>query len=349
MIRRTLTLALFLLLFVATPLASAATSKIEIDEANPRVAISPLRYGITTAPPGTPLEFELRVSNTSPDDVLLRFDALPLAGSTATDSLVEPAGPDSRSAKAVDWVTFASTKPVPLAAGTQLDTVVTVQVPEGARPGSYALGFAVSQRVSRPGVGEPDTPQSEVNLKTDLVATAILRVPGEAVSNARVRKISAPRVIWGGGRQEFRVLVENRGDTDLRLDAEVDLSAFLGSAGRTLETKVQPVLPDGRRELVLRWEDPPLLGWFQPTLVVVGGKGTGVRITNELATIWVLPPWWLIAALVLALGIPGVARHRRRRSPAWQAMQRARATDRVEQRLRVAEAKRKAAERRNRR
>ena len=70
----------------------------------------------------------------------------------------------------------------------------------------------------------------------------------------------------------FRARVENVGDTDLVLDAKVDLDAFLGTASRSLDAagpeSGHPTLPYGERELRMAWNDPPLLGWFRPELVV---------------------------------------------------------------------------------
>ncbi|MCW2949702.1 MAG: hypothetical protein JWN41_715, partial [Thermoleophilia bacterium] len=108
------------------------------------------------------------------------------------------------------------------------------------------------------------------------------------------------------------------------------LSPLIGSAGRVLRANGQDALPEGRRILTMRWSDPPLIGRFQPKLRVVGGSGSGVEISRTLPAVWVVPPWWVVVALVLALMLPVARWMRRRRSQAGRALRAAAARTRVE-------------------
>ncbi|MCW2925410.1 MAG: hypothetical protein JWM98_2814 [Thermoleophilia bacterium] len=301
------------------------------------VGLSPALFDPQVAKPGDVVRYALRARNTLRSTAYLSPVAVPLEGSHRPDATAQPASGNSRATAAATWVTFpgfAAARPVK--SGHQIDFTVEVHVPGTARPGTYAIGFAIRQRVSAG--GNSIGPSTRVDLANMPTSRVVIRVPGDAVAQARVRSITGPRVVWGGGGQEFRARVVNVGDTDLLIDGKVDLNAFLGSAGRTLDAagaeKGQPTLPDGQRDLVMRWGDPPLLGWFSPELTVVGGSGSGVRITRQLPTVYVLPPWWLIALLVAALLLPLWARRRRRRRPGWQELDRARRAARVEERLR---------------
>jgi hypothetical protein len=309
--RRSSLIALLLLL-LASPTAHAAMEPIDVDVDNPRLLVSPVRFDPVDAAPGDTLQFGLRVQNTSPRQLLVQMRAVPLAGSSNPDELVTATRGNTRRAAAAQWVGFPTARAA-LRPGTSWTFDVAVKIPGGARPGTYAVAFAASQAIGSASVGDRDTPESEVRLAPAPASTAIVRVSGDVAPDARIRDIEAPRLIWGGHAPRFAVLVENVGDTDLMLDAEVDLEAYLWSAGRTLEASEQFVLPEGRRRLTMRWSDPPLFGSFRPELIVVGGAGSGIRITDELPRVWVLPPWWLIAATAFAVALPLWARRRRRR------------------------------------
>lgn len=289
-------------------------SRAPVGEDEPRVTLAPVRFDPVPAAPGSQLRFALVVTNATPQPVELRPAVVALEGADDPDSSAQAAAPGGRSWDAVEWVTFRDL-PQQLAPGTMAEFTVLVRVPEDARPGTRALGIGVSQRIGALGAATDEAAQSRVRLTTTLASQVVLRVPGEVTPDARLRRSSAPRVVWAGDQPVFRAWVENVGDTDLLLDAAVELDAFWGVAGRRLAADEQPVLPGGTRRFELRWTDPPLLGWFEPQLVVVGGKGSGVRITRTLPTVFVLPPWWLVALLVLATALPLRAGWRRRRQP----------------------------------
>jgi hypothetical protein len=321
---------------------------------DPRVALKPVRFEPVNADPGRTLEFELVVSNTTGSTVQIAPVAIPLEGSTDPARFAQPGNRESRSYDATSWVAFPGFgRRQSLANDTKLTFPVLIEIPSDAAPGTVAIGIGVSQNVSALGTNAQEVPAGRVSLDGILSSVAQLRIPGDAESNARLRATQAPRIVWGSDRVEFTTLVDNVGDTDLSIDGEVRLGSFLASAGRTLADRGPnggyPTLPGGTRKLEMRWTDPPLLGWFQPELVVVGGKGSGVRITKRLETVYVLPPWWLIVLLGIAIALPIRLARRRRRTSRATGADRSRAVRRVQERERKAEAKRRAAEHRRRR
>ncbi len=363
MLRLPLVLSCLLVAFVvaASPSAAAEASltrpvatKIEGAGAEPRVSLGPSRFDAYDAKPGDTLEYELVVRNTTPATIRIRPKVLPIEGSPDPDEYARVGGRSSRGKELLDWVTypgFGSSRD--LAAGTELRVPVRIQVPTDPPPGTYSLGLSITWTVSAIGVDTTDAPASRVTLTPTLSSVAVIRLPGDVVPEARLRDVQAPRIVWGGQSPQFSARVENVGDTDLVIDAKVDLNAFIGTASRTLDAagpaQGQPALPGGTRLVKMRWSDPPLVGWFEPELVVVGGKGSGVRISKDLDTVYVLPPWWLILLVVIAIALPLRARRRRRRDPQAQDARRARARHRVEERMRKAEARRRAEAARRRR
>lgn len=349
------------LVFAASSWAAAeatldrpTVTRIEGARADARVSLGPSRFDPVDANPGDTLEYELVVRNTTTAAVRIRPRVLPIEGSPDPDEYARVGGRSARGSELLDWVTypgFGNSRE--LAAGTEIRIPVRVQVPQDPPPGTYSLGLSITWTVAAVGVDTTDAPASRVTLTPTLASVAVIRLPGEVVPEARLRGIEAPRIVWGGDSPRFSARVENVGDTDLLIDAKVDLNAFIGTASRTLDAagppQGQPSLPGGTRVVEMRWSDPPLVGWFEPELVVVGGKGSGVRISKDLETVYVLPPWWLILIVVAAIALPLRASRRRRRDPHSQDLRRAQAKHRVEARMRKADARRRAEAARRRR
>ena len=317
----------------------------------PRVALSPARFEDQRADPGTTLRLAISVTNFQDEPVTLQSTVLPLQGSTDPDSFATTGDDESVSAAAVEWVEMPFEIWPSLAPDRQLRFPVTIRIPESAAPGSYALGLGVRQRVSGPSIGGLDTNDARVRLDAGVVSQIVVTVTGDAAPDLRVRDVEAPRLIWGGSSSTFSASAFNEGNTLLEVDAEVRLDAFIGTAARDLSTEAQPLLPGGRRDIELRWSDPPLVGWFRPKLVVVGGEGSGERVEKSLDTVYVLPPWWLVLLAAIAIWLPVRSVRKRRRRMQATGADRAKAIERVEARRRKAEAKRRAeaARRRGRR
>jgi hypothetical protein len=67
-----------------------------------------------------------------------------------------------------------------------------------------------------------------------------------------------------------------------------------------------------------------------------------VRVTERLDTVYVLPPWWLVLLVLVALWLPVRAWRRRRRAMRESGADRSRARSRVERRLRKQRAQERA-------
>ncbi len=354
---RILPLILMLVLLGGLSVAIAAPTSPRIDRPvetpiqttglEPRVFLGPSTFDPIDARAGDSLRYELVARNTTAETVRIRPLVLPIEGSPNPDEFARVEGRNARGAELVGWVSFPGFGDVrELPSGTEFRFPIVIDVPSDPPAGTFPLGLSITWTVVPIGVDTADTPASRVSLSPTLSSIAVIRLPGEVVPDARLRNVKAPRLVWNGQQPTFSARVENVGDTDLVIDGQVDLNAFIGTASRTLDAagpdKGQLTLPGGVRDVKMRWSDPPLVGWFQPQLVVVGGKGSGVRITKDLETVYVLPPWWLVLLIVIAILLPLRARRRRRRDPRVQDAKRARAKHRVEERMRRAEARRRA-------
>jgi len=281
----------------------------------PRITLSPVRFEEATTDPATSLDYEVVLTNETARAVRVSPAAYPLSGSRDPARYAEVGVADGGASDATGWVSFPGFgRTRTIGAGHQLTVPVHVAVPTGASPGTHTVGVAFSQQVGggRPAAGDA----ARVDLGAGLVSVIPFRVSGEADARLRVADVSMPRVLWGGSVPTARVRLENVGNVQLSVDAELRLAAFGELAGRTVADDGppggQPMLPGGRRTLAMRWTDPPLVGRFTPTLVVVGGEGSGVRIERELDAVWIVPPWWVLALLVPALAFPAWRLRRRR-------------------------------------
>lgn len=154
-------------------------------------------------------------------------------------------------------------------------------------------------------------------------------VPGNADIAGRFVGARAPRVIWwdgldvarlgfledlrGLGVATVRYAWRNDGNLTDTVQGRVIIESDLG--GRKVADLQLPemvVLRGSTRHFEATWSrDIPFIGRFTPTIEVTDSTGTVHR--RKLDPIWVIPSWWYLLALALALGIPVWSKLRSRR------------------------------------
>lgn len=200
---------------------------------------------------------------------------------------------------------------------------VLVRVPPDAAPGSTYASVVASYRpppaADRTGVVVQSVPSVAVQLFFDL--------PGGGSRSGRIMRVRGPRVLWwdgldaarlpllervrGPGAGTFRARWHNTGEYSDevvgRLVVESDLT---GRDVARIPVEAAVVLRGATRTFEASWSrDIPLVGRFTPTFELRGGDGEVVR--RELDPVWVIPSWWYLAALALALIVPLWVRRRR--------------------------------------
>lgn len=301
--------SLLLLVLLAAPLLVAPGPAGAVEQSNETLLLRPARVTFEL-PPGATKVVALQIRNNSPDAVQLRFVAIDLEAGEG-ESFAQPVAGDARRS-GMTWATFDE-GPVEIPPRGSIEVPVTVRVPEDARPGAYAFAVAAMQAFSPLGVNGGDEIGSRVQLRANLGSSFVVSVPGDARASARIVRVDSPRLVWGSTEPRFDVVAENDGDTLLELEAATEVSPFGAFAARTLKSDEQPTLPGGRRTLTMDWSDRPWIGWFTPSVVLVGGAGSGVRVEQELDTVFVLPPWWVLVLVAVAIALPINAHVRRRR------------------------------------
>lgn len=288
----------------------AALSSAAVESPAPRLVLKPARYA-QEIEPGFSSEVEVEARNETTRTLRLRFAAVDLEAGTGESFATAARGQVERSA--LDWLSFDRSEQV-LRPGETIAMDVVIDVPDDAAPGAYAFAIVATQVFAPIGTTNADAIGSRVEVRANLGSTFVIVVPGEAPASAKLVSHEAPRLVWRDEEPTFEAIVENDGQTLLKLEAATELSSFGAFATRTLRSAERPTLPGGRRALAMRWSDRPWIGWFTPRLVVVGGEGSGVRVEKQLPTVFVLPPWWVLVLLLVAVAIPvraGVQRRRR--------------------------------------
>jgi len=191
----------------------------------------------------------------------------------------------------------------------RLELPIRIRIPADTPPGSHALGIVASRVIAEPGSNTDG--EARVTVSASVVSQLVLTVSGGARYDVAVGKLRAPRLVWPGDDVRFRATVHNRGNVLARItQARVGVGAFTGQAERQLQIQDVDVLPAGKRRLETRWQERPLLGWFRPSVFLnVDGK----QVRKEYPTVYVLPPWWLMALIAAALLLPVWGRVRRQR------------------------------------
>lgn len=243
------------------------------------------------------------------------------------------AGPDGVPRVGVDdaefgagsWIEPAADRITDLPHGQLAWIRIDAAVPQEAVVGSsYASISAVEAReADRASGGSRVAPVSSVALQI------FFDVPGNVDVGGRIVDARAPRVVWwdgldlaridfledlrGLGVATIRFGWRNEGNLTDSIDGRVAIESSLG--GRTvadLPLDGAVVLRGSSREFVTTWSnDIPFIGRFTPTVEVTDSSGTVHR--EKLDPIWVIPSWWYLLALALAVGIPIWSKVRSRR------------------------------------
>lgn len=279
-----------------------------VDEAAARsfLSLSPPAAQVSLAR-GSTATFELTLRSFEPDDVDVSFSTTDLVAAQDPSSF---ASPGSRSAgSASSWVSLPSRRAT-LHESQTLQVTARVRVPRDARPGVHAVAILVSREMSLPATNTDGS--AHVTVTGSLASELLITIPGAAVARAQLVAPHGPRVVWSGQRPVFSTLLKNRGDTLVVANGRFDTGAFTGIAPARVQIPETLVLPDGARRLTARWNDPPLLGWFHPRMFI--NAGPAGELEARFPTVFVLPPWWVMALAIAAVALPIYGAFRRRRN-----------------------------------
>ena len=236
---------------------------LRVDEERPRLSLSPPQL-IIDGQPGKRYRATFLVRNLTPDQFPLVLGAIDLQAGDSPTSLVRPRTGASRDV--ATWMQLPQPRRMTAASGEQLSVPVIISIPPNASPGLHAGAFVVSRRLSEPAAATDQ--KSRITVQGNLAAEIFIRVAGDATTSFRLRVEHAPRWVHHGDRPVYSALLTNTGDTLLQASGKLALGTFAGTDAGSyrLSPRSTLVLPDGARRMEARWDDPPFLGWFKPTI-----------------------------------------------------------------------------------
>lgn len=258
---------------------------------------------------GEPISLDIDIANVGIDD-----KGLPASKATNAEF------------GAASWVTPSATKIVDLAHGEMAWIKLAVDVPADAVTGSSYASVVATQRLTEAELKEGG---SQVRSVPSIALQVFFDVPGNADYDGRVVDERVPGVVWWDGLDlgDLPVLDKLRGlgiatirfgwrnDGNLSDDVSGTLvvtSDLTGKEVARIKVDKRLVLRGSTRSFDVTWsKDIPMFGRFTPTLEMTGSDGT--KRTVELDSIWVIPSWWYLLALGLAIGIPLWLRRRSKR------------------------------------
>jgi hypothetical protein len=306
------------------PLAEDGSRRQTFDSFEPLSGIAALPPRIDTElVPGQSATYCVGFQNRGAAPIALDVEIVDLAA----DELGNPASQrEAADRGASKWLTIPTDRIEDLAPGDIAWLEVDVRVPDDALAGSsYASILGIGDTGEVPTGEQGDQVQSIPSVTSQL----FFNIPGDAERSGEVVNVRSPRVIWwdGFGAGDLPVLDRLRGlgVATIRFDWR-NSGAFTSEIGGTLDIRSdlsdksvaqlpidrKVVLAGTDREFEVTWkQDIPLIGRFTPTLKVAGESGRVEE--HELEPIWVIPAWWYLLAVALAIGIPLWMRRRSKR------------------------------------
>jgi hypothetical protein len=267
---------------------------------------------ITKLLPGDTNTFCIGFQNRGDKPVDLELD---VADVTADENGLPSSQRDAEDRGASRWVTLPTERIDQIKSGDVAWLQVVVHVPDDAVAGSSYASVVATDRTPLP--SEKGT---QVQSIPSVASQLFFDIPGDAVRRGAVTDIKSPRVIWwdGLGMGDLPVLDRlrglgvatihftwnNEGDFTSDIGGSLNITSDLSDRSVTKIPVVQSVVLAGsERDFDVTWKrDIPLLGRFTPVLEVRGDSGKVER--HELEPIWVIPSWWYLVLLALAIGLP---------------------------------------------
>lgn len=193
---------------------------------------------------------------------------------------------------------------------------VPLAVPEGASPGSWYAAVTASTRHAGPKGG------TGVGSIGGVAIQILFTIPGETKVGGHVTEVRSPRLLWWDGLRLGRVPVldklrglriapirftwVNDGSTSDAITGRIVIRSSL--TGHVVERvdlprSTQLVLRGSSRKFEATWADNiPLVGRFRPTIELTRHDGT--KVNKELPAIWVIPSWWYVVGVLVAVVLP---------------------------------------------
>ena len=193
------------------------------------------------------------------------------------------------------WARFAPAN-FRLKAGGRRKINVEVKVPERAGPGGhYAMAFVTAEPVISIG----KKPKQAIIGLARIGVMLRVALGGRVVDRARLARLEAPRLSWGGPI-DFTIVFANKGNIHKDIAGLITVSK--GSAEVTrLPVDKWTSLPGPDMRITERWERPGF-GVYKIKALIASRDGKTWTRTATILAAPILPMVWFLALIALLLG-----------------------------------------------
>lgn len=248
--------------------------------------------------PGQTKTFEMVVSNLSESEQLYYLFTRDIASASDSGAPIFSQSPSDRTGYELsDWITFENEQ-VLVPAGGERSIRFNISAPDDASPGSHFAGIFVSN-------DPPSIEQSGAAVGYQVAGIVSIRIPGEVFESASIRQFSTNNYIYGTPEVEFKVSVENSGNTLIRPVGPLVIKNMFGQeVANILFNEAQGgVFPMRSRDFIQVWSGTsPAFGRYETTLSLSYGDEGAKKTMSSTVVFWVLPT----AIVFPALGILAV-------------------------------------------
>jgi len=249
--------------------------------------------------PATAKTFSMTVSNLSGNDQVYYLFARDISSATEEGTPIFSNSVSERTGyELADWVTF-ETKSIAVPAGSEVAFNFTIAAPADASPGSHFAGVFVSN-------DPPTLERTGAAVGYQVVGIVSIRIPGEVVEKASIRQFSTDNYIYSNPTVNFRLAVENSGNTLVRPSGPLIIKNMFGRdvSKVTFNESRGGVFPKGTRNFTFKWEgEPPGFGRYEAMVSLVYGESGARQTISSTVVFWILPMNIILPALGILLFI----------------------------------------------
>lgn len=287
-------LGAFLIISTAL-LLSLSNSEALAQEDTAGLSISPTNFEFQLVAPDEPITNQVKVTNTSsnPIDVSMKVEAWEASGDLGNTVIIEDS-PETATFSISSWTTI-SPATFRLNPGSSQTVSFTINVPEGAEPGSH--WGAITAVISGSNI-EGGTAGSAVGSKR--ASLILMTVPGDLQEELLVDTFFTDS-FQEYGPVNFELKFKNVGNVHVQPRGFIKIEDLTGKEVAKLNVPAGDVpvnvLPGAVRAFDLTWEDEKPIGRFTATLVV--NYGSNNEVLSDSITFIVFP--WKIGLAILSV------------------------------------------------
>jgi hypothetical protein len=274
------------LFFVGFFLYASNCTLVSAQEAG--VSIKPARIE-ETLDPGTQKQYAVTIENLNNSEQVFYLFTRNIKGVQDGGVPIFAEDLERTGYELADWITLPVTE-LTLAGGAETTLDFTINVPQGASPGSHFGGVFIS-------VDPPKIEQSGAAVGYQVANIISIRVSGDAVVDANIREFSTSQFLYGSQNVDFDVRIENKGNVLVRPVGPLEIYNMLGNkvGDIVFNAEQAAVFPYDTREYKdIKWSGDSIgFGRYEAILSPVYGDQGVNKTMSSTVTFWILP-WSII-------------------------------------------------------